>query len=76
MKWQEYLEVKPDVMMGKAVIKGTRITAEQVLRELADGNDNMMILEYHPGITEQAIRACIAYALDVLTNEIAYRFSA
>lgn len=76
MEWQKYLETKPDVMVGKTVIRGTRITVEQVLRELADGNDNEMILKFHPGITEQAILACIAYALDVVTNEIAYRFTA
>lgn len=61
----ERITVTPDVMMGKPCIKGTRITVEQILRELgvmtpAD------VLDAHPRLTADDINAALAYAADVV----------
>jgi uncharacterized protein (DUF433 family) len=62
----------PKVMMGKPVVAGTRITVELILEKLADGESIEQILDAHPRLTEQGIRAAIAYALGVLRSDIIY----
>ncbi len=52
----------PNVMMGKPVIAGTRITVELVLEKLAAGESVDQILSEHPRLTEAGIRAAIAFA--------------
>jgi uncharacterized protein (DUF433 family) len=59
----------PDVMMGKPVISGTRITVEHILRLLGAGDRAEDILRQHPQLTEADIRAAQAYAADYLSHE-------
>ena len=66
---QERIESRPDVMFGKPVIKGTRIPVEQVLRELAAGATFEELLEAHPRLGEDDVRAALAYAADELAGE-------
>ena len=56
-------------MFGKPVIKGTRITVEQLLRKLAAGMTPEQIIEDHPRITIDDIRAAEAFAADYLADE-------
>lgn len=58
----------PKVMMGKPVIAGTRITVEHILEELAAGSTIEELLESHPRLTREAVRAALAYALEVLRS--------
>jgi uncharacterized protein (DUF433 family) len=62
----------PEVMMGKPVVAGTRITVELILEKLSEGESIEQILEAHPRLTEAGIRAAIAYALGVLRSDIIY----
>jgi uncharacterized protein (DUF433 family) len=62
VKWQDDIEERPDVMMGKAVFKETRITVEHVLNELSSGMNETELLRGHPGLTADHIRAALAYA--------------
>jgi uncharacterized protein (DUF433 family) len=62
----------PKVMLGKPVVAGTRITVELILEKLADGESIEQILDAHPRLTEEGIRAAIAYALGVLRSDIVY----
>lgn len=74
MVWQDYIEERPDVMMGKPVFKGTRITVEHVLAELGRGMDEAELLAGHPRLTEDHIRAALLYAAAVIgMDEIIYR---
>jgi len=57
------IEVNPNVMMGKPVIKGTRITVELVLRKLAEGATEADLLDAYPRLTGEDIRAAIASEL-------------
>ncbi len=53
----------PNVMMGKPVIKGTRITVELILEKLAAGETIEQILDAHPRLTREAISAALLYAV-------------
>lgn len=64
------IERNPDVMLGKPVIKGTRITVELIMRKLADGFTIGDILEMYPHITQEQVQAAFAYAADKIANEI------
>ena len=63
------IEIDPDVMTGKPVIKGTRITVELVLRKLAEGATDSDLLDAYPRLTREDIRAAIAYAADTIAHE-------
>ncbi len=55
------IQIDPDVMMGKPVIQGTRITVELILRKLAEGETETGLLEDYPHLTAEDIRAVIAH---------------
>jgi len=63
------IEINPEVMGGKPVIKGTRITVESILRRLSEGLNIKEILEDYPYLTEEDIRAALLYASKVLESE-------
>lgn len=69
MDWKPYIEERPDVMNGKPVFKGTRLTVEHVLRELADGVPEDELLKGHPRLTRDHLRAAWAYAAAVIGLE-------
>ena len=62
MSTQDRIEINPKVMLGKPVIRGTRITVELVLRKLGEGATHQELLEAHPHLTEHDIQAAITYA--------------
>jgi uncharacterized protein (DUF433 family) len=61
--------VNPDLMLGKPVIRGTRITVELILRKLGEGATIADLLEAYPHLTTQDIQAAMAYAADTLAHE-------
>ena len=69
MSWQDFIEERPDVMAGKPVFKGTRITVEHVLTELGRGMPETELLRGHPRLTPEHIRAAMLYAAAVLGTE-------
>lgn len=62
----------PGIMMGKPVVAGTRITVELILDKLAAGESIDQILLAHPRLTEQSIRAAIAFAAEALRADVVY----
>ena len=62
----------PAVMMGKPVIVGTRITVELILEKLAAGETVEEILEAHPRLTREGVRAALAFAADALRADVVY----
>lgn len=66
------IESNPSVMMGKPVIAGTRITVETILEKLAAGETVEQILEAHPRLTHEAIRAALAFAAEALRADVVY----
>jgi uncharacterized protein (DUF433 family) len=63
------IELNPDVMLGKAVIRGTRIPVELILRKLGEGLHETEILDAYPRLTRDDIQAALIYAADSLANE-------
>ena len=59
----------PTVMMGKPCIKGTRITVELILRKLGVGRSLADLLEAYPKLTEEDVRAALAFAADYMQHE-------
>jgi uncharacterized protein (DUF433 family) len=64
----ERITINPRVMVGKPVIKGTRLTVEYVLNLLAHGATTDEILEEYEGLTEEDIQACFLFATRTLSN--------
>lgn len=59
----ERIAIDPEIMMGKPVIRGTRITVELILRKLAEGASEVDLLTDYPHLTTEDIRAAVAGAL-------------
>jgi uncharacterized protein (DUF433 family) len=68
------IEINPDIMGGKPVMRGTRVPVELILRKLGPGMPPESILMDHPRLTHDAIRAAQTFAADYLADEdIVYR---
>ena len=69
MATTDRIEINPKVMLGKPVIRGTRVTVELILRKLSEGATEADLLDAYPRLTRADIQAAIAYAADTLANE-------
>jgi len=69
MEIRNYIEANPKIMLGKPIIKGTRITVELILTKLSDGFSKEDILGMYPHIKDVDIDACLAYAARVIQSE-------
>ncbi|BCB97065.1 hypothetical protein JZK55_19870 [Dissulfurispira thermophila] len=67
--YKERITANPDIMLGKPVIKGTRITVELILRKLSEGMTIEELLEAYPQLTREDILASIKYSADVIAEE-------
>lgn len=63
------IEINPKVMLGKPVIRGTRVPVEMILRKLAEGATEADLLDGYPRLTRDDIRAALAFAADSLAHE-------
>ena len=63
------IEINPAIMLGKPVIRGTRIPVELILRKLSEGATEDDLLDGYPRLTREDIRAALAYAADSLAHE-------
>ena len=66
------IEINPDIMLGKAVIRGTRLAVELIVEKMAYGATTEEILMHYPFIKENDIRAALLYAAKVLKREEVY----
>lgn len=72
MDWHKRITVDPKVLVGKPVVKGTRIAVEFVVDLLARGWTPEQILHEYNHLTAEDIQACLAYASEVLKSERVY----
>lgn len=63
------IEINPAVMLGKPVIRGTRIPVEQILRKLSEGATEADLLDAYPRLTRADIHAALAFAADTLSHD-------
>ena len=66
---QPRITLDPDVLVGKPIIRGTRLSVEFIIGLMAEGWTQGDIIEEYPGLTPDDILACLAYARDVLSSE-------
>ena len=64
----ESITLCPQVMVGKPVIKGTRLTVEYILNLLAHGATSAEILAEYEGLTQEDVQACLLFAVRALEN--------
>jgi uncharacterized protein (DUF433 family) len=69
VRGQERIEINPKILLGKPVIRGTRISVELILRKLGEGASEGELLESYPHLSKEDIRAAITYAADTLAHE-------
>ena len=72
MAFTDRLVVDPKILTGKPVVRGTRISVELVVDLLAAGWSHEQILASYPHLSEEDIRACLAYASELLHEEKVY----
>ncbi len=63
------IEIDASVMLGKPVIRNTRIPVEILLRKLSEGATVGELMDAYPRLTEDDVRACLAYAADAISHE-------
>ncbi|MBM3130872.1 MAG: DUF433 domain-containing protein [Chloroflexi bacterium] len=63
------IEINPAVMLGKPVIRGTRIPVELIIRKLSEGATEVDLLDAYPRLKREDIRAVLAYAAESLAHE-------
>ena len=63
------IEINPNVMLGKPVIRGTRVPVEVILRKLGEGAAEPELVGAYPRLTPEDIRAALVYAADTIAHE-------
>lgn len=72
MDWKERITINTEVMLGKPVIRGSRLTVEFIIGLMAHGWTEKSIIENYPGIVKEDILACLNYAEEMLKTERVY----
>ena len=69
VKWQDYIEERKEIMMGKPVFKGTRLTVEHILKELGSGMSQEEILAGYPQLTPENLRAAMLFSAALVSMD-------
>ena len=69
IRWQDYIQERKDVMMGKPVFTGTRLTVDHVLSEMGAGMTHSELLENYPTLRPEHLRAALLYAAAVVAMD-------
>jgi uncharacterized protein (DUF433 family) len=72
MAWQDRIVVDPNILVGKPIVKGTRLAVEFIIDLLAHGWSEADVLKNYPGLSAEDIPACLAYAGERLRAEKVY----
>lgn len=72
MDWEERIDLNPEILVGKPVVKGTRISVQLVIERLADGCTTDELVNQYPRLTGDDVLACLRYASECLALEMAY----
>ena len=74
MTAHDRIELNPRVMLGKPVVRGTRIPVELIVRKLAEGADEKSLIQAYPSLTVDDIRAALRCAADSFAHEEVGKF--
>jgi uncharacterized protein (DUF433 family) len=70
--WRMYIHTNPDILRGKPVVKGTRLSVEFLLGLYAAGWSETQILENYPTLSPESLRAVFAFAVDCLRDDMLF----
>jgi uncharacterized protein (DUF433 family) len=76
MDWRPYIHSNPSILLGKPVIKGTRLSVEFILGLFAAGWTELQILDSYPTLNGDSIRAIFAFAVECMQDELLYTVAA
>jgi uncharacterized protein (DUF433 family) len=74
--WRKYIHSDPDVLIGKPVVKGTRLSVEFILSLFAEGWTESQVLENYPKLTKEILLAVFAFTTDCMREESLYSLPA
>ena len=69
MNWKDYIIADPEILIGKPVIKGTRLSVDFIIRLLAQGWTEQQIFENYPQVTPDSLQAMFAFVQECLADE-------
>ena len=69
MGYKDRIQISPKIMLGKPVIRGTRIPVELILRKLAEGATEAEVIDAYPSLTAEDIKAALAYAAETIAHQ-------
>jgi uncharacterized protein (DUF433 family) len=69
MDYRKHIVCSPDILLGKPIIRGTRISVELILKKMAEGISIEELIEAYPSLTRKDINAVLAYSADVIALE-------
>ena len=72
MDWREYIHSDPDVLLGKPIVKGTRLSVEFLLGLFSEGWTEEEILANYPTLSSESLKAVFAFALECIREEALY----
>ncbi len=72
MSWKNYVHLDPSILLGKPVVKGTRLSGEFILGLFSQGWTEGQVLENYPTLDSNAIQAVFAFAAECLREDVFY----
>ncbi|MDX2188768.1 MAG: DUF433 domain-containing protein [Bacteroidota bacterium] len=72
MNWQDYIISDKEILVGKSILKGTRISVEHIVGLLAQGWTESQIFENYPRISKESLQAIFLYIQDCISNNLIF----
>ncbi len=72
IEWKDYIHSDPEILLGKPVVKGTRLSVEFILGLFAEGWTDQQIIENYPTLSKESLRAVFAFATECMREEFLY----
>jgi len=70
--WRKYISSDSDILLGKPIVKGTRLSVDFILGLFAEGWTEQQVLDNYPTLTKEALQAVFAFAKDCMQGEFLY----
>ncbi len=74
--WRKFIHSDPEILLGKPVVKGTRLSVEFILGLFSEGWTEQQIVENYPSLTKEILRAVFAFATECMREESLYKIPA
>lgn len=76
MDWRKFIHSDPEILLGKPVVKGTRLSVEFILGLYSEGWTDRQILDNYPTLTQEGLRAVFAFTTECMREESLYSIPA